>query len=113
MSSATLDSLAGQQVLQSVYGRAGDREAARDRDVVHHLSREVYLFAEHGEAAGWVKNIRRSANVSVRIVGHILKAVAKVLDYQKDRQLWDEVQAIAHRKYGWGDGLPVKITPAA
>jgi hypothetical protein len=36
-----------------------------------------------------------------------------VLDYRTDRQLWDEVQAIANRKYGWGDGLPVEITPIA
>jgi len=34
-----------------------------------------------------------------------------VLDYRKERQLWDEVQVIADRKYGWGDGLPVEITP--
>jgi hypothetical protein len=30
-----------------------------------------------------------------------------------DRPLWDEVQAIADRKYGWGDGLPVEITQVA
>jgi hypothetical protein len=29
-----------------------------------------------------------------------MKVVAKVLDYRKDRQLWDEVRAIAERKYG-------------
>ena len=74
---------------------------------------KFYLFAEHGEAAGWVKNLRRSPHVSVRIGGRELKAVAKVLDYRKDRPLWDEVQAIADRKYGWGAGLPVEITPAA
>jgi hypothetical protein len=34
-----------------------------------------------------------------------------VLDYRKGRQLWDEVQAISDHKYGWGDGLPVEITP--
>jgi hypothetical protein len=39
-----------------------------------------------------------------------MKAVARVLDYRKERQLWDAVQVIADRKYGWGDGLPVEIT---
>ena len=34
-----------------------------------------------------------------------------MLDYRKER-LWDEVQAIADRKYGWDDGLPVEITAA-
>ena len=28
-----------------------------------------------------------------------------------DRKLRDQVAAIADRKYGWGDGLPVEITP--
>jgi hypothetical protein len=35
---------------------------------------------------------------------------ARVLDRHADRQLWDEVAAIAHRKYEWSDGLPVEIT---
>jgi len=34
-----------------------------------------------------------------------------VLDRHADRELWDRVAAIADRKYGWGDGLPVEITP--
>jgi deazaflavin-dependent oxidoreductase (nitroreductase family) len=73
--------------------------------------KKFYLFSEQREASGWVKNIRRNPNVSVRIGRPRLKAVAKVLDDQNDRQLWDEVQAMAHRKYGWGDGLPVEIAP--
>jgi hypothetical protein len=34
-----------------------------------------------------------------------------VLDHHTDRKLWDQAAAIALRKYGWGDGLPVEITP--
>jgi hypothetical protein len=34
-------------------------------------------------------------------------------DRHADRKLSDQVAAIALRKYGWGDGLPVKITPRA
>ncbi len=41
-----------------------------------------------------------------------MKAVVRMLDYRKERQLWDEVQAIADRKYSWDDGLPVEITAA-
>jgi hypothetical protein len=40
-------------------------------------------------------------------------ATARVLDRHADRKLWGEVAAIANRKYGWGDGLPVEITPTA
>ena len=111
--SAPFESLAGEQVLHlTTDGRATGRP--REIEIWFILCREkFYLFSEHGEAAGWVKNIRRSPNVSVRIGERTVKAAAKVLDYQTDRQLWDEVQAIADRKYGWGDGLPVEITPVA
>jgi len=34
-----------------------------------------------------------------------------VLDRHTDRKLWDQVAEIADHKYGWGDGLPVEITP--
>lgn len=72
-----------------------------------------YLFAETGEAAAWVKNIRRNPEVSVRIGERQIGAKARVLDREADRTLWDQVAALAERKYGWGDGLPVEITPPA
>jgi len=71
-----------------------------------------YLFAETGEAAGWVKNIGRKPEVSVRIGERQITAHARVLDRDTDRDLWDQVAALAEHKYGWGDGLPVEITPA-
>jgi deazaflavin-dependent oxidoreductase (nitroreductase family) len=88
MSSATLEGLVGRQVLhlttiERVTGRP------REIEIWFIICREkFYLFSEHREASGWVKNIQRSPNVSVRIGGRKLKAVAKVLDSQKDRQLW-------------------------
>src|SRR5712691_9666593 len=111
MSSATLESLAGKQVLHlTTIGRLSGRPG--EIEIWFIVCREkFYLFSEHREAAGWVKNIRRNRNVSVRIGRHRITAVARVLDYRRDRQLWDEVQAIADRKYGWGDGLPVEIAP--
>ena len=72
----------------------------------------LYLFAETGEAAKWVKNIRRNPNVAVRIGNWRVDATARVLDRDTDRQLRDSVAAIAVRKYGWGDGLPVEISPS-
>jgi deazaflavin-dependent oxidoreductase (nitroreductase family) len=70
-----------------------------------------YLFAETGEAAAWVKNIRRNPEVVVRIGEQQIGATARVLVRETDRELWDQVAAIADRKYGWGDGLPVEIIP--
>jgi deazaflavin-dependent oxidoreductase (nitroreductase family) len=69
-----------------------------------------YLFAETGEAAGWVKNIRRNPEVTIRIGERQISATARVLDRETDRQLCDEVAAISVRKRGWGEGLPVEIT---
>ena len=76
-------------------------------------SERFYLFAETGEAAAWVKNIRRNPEVVVRIGERQIPAVARVLDRETDRELWDQVAAIADHKYGWGDGLPVELTPLA
>src|SRR5215472_4983047 len=70
-----------------------------------------YLFAETGESAGWVKNLRRNPEVRVRIGKQQIEATARVLERAADREQWDEVAAIADRKYGWGDGLPVEIAP--
>src|SRR5262245_24237592 len=64
--------------------------------VVYH--ERFYLFAETGEAAGWVKNIRRNPKVAVRIGGRQIGATARVLDRDADRQLWDQVAGIAVRK---------------
>jgi deazaflavin-dependent oxidoreductase (nitroreductase family) len=70
-----------------------------------------YVFAETGDAAAWVKNIRHNPDVVIRIGERQIRAVARVLDSETDRTLWDRVAAIADRKYGWGDGLPVELTP--
>jgi deazaflavin-dependent oxidoreductase (nitroreductase family) len=72
-----------------------------------------YLFAETREAAGWIKNIRHNPKVTVRIGDWQTEATARVLDRHVDGKLWDQVAAIAQRKYGWGDGLPVEISPLA
>jgi deazaflavin-dependent oxidoreductase (nitroreductase family) len=71
-----------------------------------------YLFAETGGAAAWIKNIRRNPRVVIRIGEERIDATARVLDREIDRELCADVAAVARRKYGWGDGLPVEITPA-
>jgi len=70
-----------------------------------------YLVAETAEAAAWVKNLRSNPEVTVRIGERQIGAKARVLDRETDRELWDQVAAVADHKYGWGDGLPVEITP--
>ena len=107
----SLQSIADEQVLYlTTIGRTTG--LPREIEIWFVLCRErFYLLAETGEAAGWVKNIRRNPKVKLCIAERQIDAMARVLDRQGDRKLWDEVAAIADRKYGWGDGLPVEITP--
>ncbi len=70
-----------------------------------------YLFAETGEAAGWVKNLQRNPKVWVRLKEGRIEATARVLDREVDGNLRDRVAALANRKYGWSDGLAVEVAP--
>ncbi len=111
MTWANLQSVADKQVL---YLTTIGRTTGLPREIESWFvvcCERFYLFAETGEAAGWVKNIRRNPKVTVRIGERQIDATARVLDRHTDRQLWDRVAAIADRKYGWGGGLPVEITP--
>jgi deazaflavin-dependent oxidoreductase (nitroreductase family) len=111
MTRASLHSIADKQVLYltTIGRKTGLPRQIEIWFVVCH--ERFYLLAERGEAAGWVKNIRRSPNVTVRIGEWQIEATARVLDRQTDRKQWDLVAAMADHKYGWGEGLPVEITP--
>jgi deazaflavin-dependent oxidoreductase (nitroreductase family) len=111
MRRASLDSVADKQVLYlTTIGRTTG--LPRQIEIWFVVCRErFYLFAERGESAGWVKNIRREPKVTVRIGEWQIDATARVLDRQADREQWDLVAEMADQKYGWGEGLPVEITP--
>jgi deazaflavin-dependent oxidoreductase (nitroreductase family) len=70
-----------------------------------------YIFAEQFHRAQWVKNIARDPKVEVRLGGRRFHATARALDPERDAAEWQTVQRLAREKYGWGDGLPVRITP--
>jgi deazaflavin-dependent oxidoreductase (nitroreductase family) len=111
MTCASFESVVDKQVL---YLTTLERRTALPREIEVWFvvwCERFYLFAETREAAGWVKNIRRNPKVTVRIGEWRIDATARVLDRDTDRKLWDQVAAIARRKYGWGDGLPLEITP--
>jgi len=75
--------------------------------------KNLYVLAEHFHKAQWVRNILRTPRVRVRVAGGQYEAAATVLDPVGDAAEWQAVQACAREKYGWGDGLPVRITPDA
>lgn len=77
--------------------------------VVHNGS--FYVFAEGFHQAHWVRNIGQNPRVQVRVADRTLPATARPLDQTRDGAEWGAVQDLARAKYGWGDGLPVRITP--
>jgi hypothetical protein len=78
MNSATFERLADKQVLQlTTIGRVTGRP--REIEIWFIVYHEKFcLFSERRDAAGWVKNIRRHPNASVRFGKCSMKAVARV-----------------------------------
>jgi deazaflavin-dependent oxidoreductase (nitroreductase family) len=73
--------------------------------------RRYYLIAEHGDKANWVKNLRANPQVHIRVAGSSTEATARVMDAKAEQTLWKRIQALSEKKYGWGNGLIVAITP--
>jgi deazaflavin-dependent oxidoreductase (nitroreductase family) len=71
----------------------------------------LYVLAEQFHKAQWVLNIMKSPRVRVLLAGHTHAATAVVLDPNRDAAEWQTVRELAREKYGWGDGLPVRISP--
>jgi len=71
----------------------------------------LYILAERFHNAQWVKNIAQDPRVRVRLGEREFGACARVLNPVADGDEWRTAQRLAREKYGWGDGLPVRITP--
>lgn len=67
----------------------------------------IYILAEHGLRAQWVRNIQAHPGVTVQIGRRRLSARGRVLDDARDHREWQAVAELSRRKYGWGEGLPV------
>ncbi len=74
-------------------------------------SGNLYILAEHFHSAHWVKNIAQEPRVRVHLGAREFGASARALDPVADGDEWRTAQRLAREKYGWGDGLPVRITP--
>ena len=70
-----------------------------------------YLVAEHGEQAGWVQNLRTDPRVTLRVGERVFPARARVVDAATDTVLRDDVRVHSERKYGWGNGLVIELSP--
>jgi deazaflavin-dependent oxidoreductase (nitroreductase family) len=90
------------------------RRSGQPREIeiwfTHHEGR-YYLIAEHRDQANWVQNLRANPHVHIRVAGSSTEGTARVMDAKAERTRWRQIQALSEKKYGWGDGLLVEITP--
>ena len=100
--------------VQYLYLTTTGRKTGLPREIeiwfVAHADR-FYILAEHFHRTQWVRNIIANPRVQVRLAGREFTATARVLDEQQDAALYKLAQQLELEKYGWGDGLPVEITP--
>jgi len=70
-----------------------------------------YLIAEHLWDTHWVQNVLADPRVGVRVGGERFSARARVVDAAGEPVLHERIQGLSEKKYGWGDGLIVELTP--
>ena len=56
-------------------------------------------------------NLLADPRVSVRVGTEEFPARARVVDAAAEPQLHQAAQELSERKYGWGDGLVVELSP--
>jgi deazaflavin-dependent oxidoreductase (nitroreductase family) len=101
--------------LQFVYLTTTGRTSGKPREIEIWFvvfEDKLYLFAEHGMAAHWVKNILASAAVGVRLGDERCEATARVVNPAAEAPLAARIRPLMQTKYGWSEGLPVEISPA-
>jgi deazaflavin-dependent oxidoreductase (nitroreductase family) len=104
-------SLADELVLDlTTVGRHSGEPRTIEIWFVYHQGK-LYLNAEHGHSTQWVRNLLQNPRVQVCLREWTWDGHARVLNPNQDRQLWVAVVALSRQKYGWGEGLPVEITP--
>jgi deazaflavin-dependent oxidoreductase (nitroreductase family) len=70
-----------------------------------------YLIAEHRWETHWVQNVLADPRVRVRVGDEEFPARARVIAADADPATHAAAQDLSEKKYGWGDGLVVELTP--
>ncbi len=101
---------------QYLYLTTIGRRSGRRREIEIWFTRldgRYHLIAERRERAHWIRNLVADPTVSVRVGKTTFRARARVVDARIERRLARAVRELSERKYGWGDGLVVELTPHA
>jgi deazaflavin-dependent oxidoreductase (nitroreductase family) len=100
--------------LQFIYVTTKGRKTGLPREIeiwFVECQGRFYIFAEHFHKANWVRNIQQDSRVQARLGSMNFSATARLLDEKQDAKLWRDTQQLCREKYGWGEGLPVELTP--
>ncbi|MCG3160692.1 MAG: hypothetical protein JMDDDDMK_01761 [Acidobacteria bacterium] len=73
------------------------------------LDGRFYLIAEKRERANWVQNILGNPQVTFRVGEQKFSGVGRVVDEARENELRRRVSERFDRKYGWSEGLVVKL----
>jgi len=101
---------------QFLYLTTTGRKTGLPREIeIWFVEREsrICILAEHGYKANWVQNILANPSVTIRLMGRLWQASGRVLEPDRDGDLYAEVRELAREKYGWGNGLPIEFRPGA
>jgi deazaflavin-dependent oxidoreductase (nitroreductase family) len=100
---------------QYLYLTTTGRRTGRPREIEIWFTRRasrLYLVAEHRQRAQWVRNLRALPRVTVRLGRRTFAATARVVDARAEPALVRAVKTLSEKKYGWGDGRVVELTPS-
>lgn len=68
------------------------------------------MIAEY-PTSNWVQNVHSDPVVQVRVAGQSFAAHARILQTKADNALQTIIQNLSKKKYGWGDGVIIELTP--
>jgi deazaflavin-dependent oxidoreductase (nitroreductase family) len=60
----------------------------------------IYLLAEHGPKAQWVRNIQANPDVRMQIAQHRFRARGRLLDAAQDRRLAGRIRCVSGTETG-------------
>ena len=90
------------------------RTSGRPREIeIWFTEREgrYYVIAEHLRETHWVQNVLADPRVEVRVDGAEFAARARVIEADGEPEIHAAARERSEKKYGWGDGLVVELTP--
>ncbi len=98
---------------QFLYLTTRGRKTAQPREIeiwFTHRGGHYYVIAEY-PTSQWVQNLKANPQVQVRVGQETFVARARVLSPDTDCDQLNVVQELSRKKYGWGDGQVVELSP--